>query len=213
MAARSYHHGDLRKALLDAGEVELSERGVEKFSLRGVAKRAGVSHAAPAHHFRDKRGLLTALAQHGFEVFADRISGSGGAGGDCRADEASALGELASLITCGMAYVDFALTCSNLFSLMFASSWPDFADADLDRSSGRAFDHFVKEVRSVFAGEGLSEEEMHARAMANWSAVHGLAVLLLEGRMRSVLALPQPAREEAIRRILEIAASGVPASI
>ena len=66
MSERAYHHGDLRKALLEAGEEELSERGGENFSMRGVAKRAGVSHAAPAHHFRDKAGLLTALAQRGF---------------------------------------------------------------------------------------------------------------------------------------------------
>lgn len=59
---RPYHHGDLRAALLHAAEEELAERGMEAFSLRSVAKRAGVSHAAPAHHFGDAQGLLTALA-------------------------------------------------------------------------------------------------------------------------------------------------------
>ena len=67
--APRYHHGDLRAALLAAAETELDERGVESFSLRGVARRAGVSHAAPAHHFRDVRGLLTALAAEGFARF------------------------------------------------------------------------------------------------------------------------------------------------
>ena len=62
MDDRKYHHGDLRAALLAAAEAELAERGVEAFSLRQVAKRAGVSHAAPAHHFGDAQGLLTALA-------------------------------------------------------------------------------------------------------------------------------------------------------
>ena len=60
-----YHHGDLRAALLRAAEAELNEAGIEAFSLRRVAKRAGVSHAAPAHHFRDVRGLLTALSAEG----------------------------------------------------------------------------------------------------------------------------------------------------
>ena len=60
MTEKPYHHGDLRAALLAAAEVELSEKGVEGFSLRSVAKRAGVSHAAPAHHFGDSQGLLTA---------------------------------------------------------------------------------------------------------------------------------------------------------
>ena len=67
--ARDYHHGDLRAALLRAAEVELSERGVEGFTLRGCARRAGVSHAAPAHHFGDADGLLTALAAEGFARF------------------------------------------------------------------------------------------------------------------------------------------------
>ena len=58
-----YHHGDLKMALLRAAEAELAENGIESFSLRAVAKRAGVSHGAPAHHFKDAKGLLTALAQ------------------------------------------------------------------------------------------------------------------------------------------------------
>ena len=66
MATKTYHHGDLRNALLDAAETVLAARGVEAFSLRACAKEAGVSHAAPAHHFRDVAGLLTALAARGF---------------------------------------------------------------------------------------------------------------------------------------------------
>jgi AcrR family transcriptional regulator len=65
----SYHHGDLRAALLAAGEAVLTETGVEGFSLRLVAKRVGVSHSAPAHHFGDAQGLLTALAAEGFRRF------------------------------------------------------------------------------------------------------------------------------------------------
>ena len=61
-ARHAYHHGDLRKALIEAAEAELAEKGVEGFTLRGCAKRAGVSHAAPAHHFKDANALLTALA-------------------------------------------------------------------------------------------------------------------------------------------------------
>jgi len=198
MSERAYHHGDLRKALLEAGEEELSERGGENFSMRGVAKRAGVSHAAPAHHFRDKAGLLTALAQRGFEAFADRIE----AGADAATDEA----QPEPLIASGMAYVDFALDHPKRFALMFASGWPDFSSPELDASSTRAFANFVSRVEDAFADLGLSPEEMHVRAMANWSAVHGLAVLLLEGRMRSVLTLPEPARRETIRAILESSA-------
>ena len=65
----AYHHGDLRKALLVAAEAELVEKGLEGFTLRCCAKRAGVSHAAPAHHFKDANALLTALATEGYERF------------------------------------------------------------------------------------------------------------------------------------------------
>src|SRR5215510_13729417 len=67
--AQPYHHGNLRAALLEAAEVELEAQGIEGFSLRGVAKRAGVSHAAPAHHFGDTNGLLTGLAADGYRRF------------------------------------------------------------------------------------------------------------------------------------------------
>ena len=63
---KDYHHGDLRNALLAAAREELIEKGPEKFSLRGCAKRAGVSHAAPAHHFKDTEALLQAVAADGF---------------------------------------------------------------------------------------------------------------------------------------------------
>src|SRR5262245_3431916 len=67
----SYHHGDLRAALLKAAEAELAENGIEGFTLRGCARRAGVSHAAPAHHFKDVRAILTELAADGFEKLAE----------------------------------------------------------------------------------------------------------------------------------------------
>jgi AcrR family transcriptional regulator len=74
----SYHHGDLRAALIKAGEAVLAETGVTGFSLRAVAKRVGVSHSAPAHHFGDAKGLLDALATEGFRRF---LAGHGGAAG------------------------------------------------------------------------------------------------------------------------------------
>ncbi|MFK7897734.1 MAG: TetR/AcrR family transcriptional regulator [Myxococcota bacterium] len=218
MPARSYHHGDLRAALLEAGALELAERGAEQFSLRGVAKRAAVSHAAPAHHFGGKAGLLTALAERGFLAFAEGIEAAAPgeksaallgsapeAGGE--SGQRSAAGS--ALIAAGRAYVDFALAHPKLFALMFSSSWPDFERPELDRSSARAFDAFVSFVELAYTGLGLSQDELHLRAMANWSAVHGLALLLLEGRMRSVLMMSVAERDSAVRRILELSA-GIP---
>ncbi|MCU0912422.1 MAG: TetR/AcrR family transcriptional regulator, partial [Rhodobacteraceae bacterium] len=96
---RPYHHGDLRAALLAAAEAELEARGIEAFSLRSVAKRAGVSHAAPAHHFGDAGGLLTALAAQGFRRFvANQAAHEDRAGAD----------PAARLVESGLGYIAFA---------------------------------------------------------------------------------------------------------
>ena len=77
----SYHHGALRAALIEAAEALLREDGIESFSLRECARRAGVSHAAPAHHFGDARGLLTACAAAGFNQLADAMERDAAAAG------------------------------------------------------------------------------------------------------------------------------------
>ena len=80
-ARRGYHHGDLRQALIAAAEQLVVERGVDGFTLREAARRAGVSPAAPAHHFKDMRGLLTAVAHLGFRDFADALEAADRRGG------------------------------------------------------------------------------------------------------------------------------------
>ncbi len=112
---RPYHHGNLFSVLLDSAEQELIERGIEGFSLRGVAKRANVSHAAPAHHFGDANGLLTALAARGFERFIQRQR-------DFRQRAPS--DPRAQLEASGVGYVVFALENPAIFRLMFSSDRP-----------------------------------------------------------------------------------------
>ena len=109
---RPYHHGDLRASLLAAAEAELADRGVEAFSLRQVAKRAGVSHAAPAHHFGDAGGLLTALATEGYRAFQQALDdGMAQAGDDPRERQMAA----------GLGYIRFATARPALFRLIFGS--------------------------------------------------------------------------------------------
>ncbi len=107
----TYHHGDLHRALLAAAEEELTEKGVEAFSLRGVAKRAGVSHGAPAHHFADARGLLTELAAQGYQRFIDAQE---------RRQQEAAKDPEAQLTASGLGYIDFATENPALFRLMFS---------------------------------------------------------------------------------------------
>ncbi|MGL5012504.1 MAG: TetR/AcrR family transcriptional regulator, partial [Paracoccaceae bacterium] len=119
---KPYHHGDLRAALLAAAEAELADHGIEAFSLRQVAKRAGVSHAAPAHHFGDANGLLTALAAEGFRQFA-----AAQAAREAQADKAPR----AQMIAAGLGYVDFAMARPALFRLMHASDRPAYDTPEL----------------------------------------------------------------------------------
>src|SRR5262245_25989316 len=105
-APPKYHHGDLRAALIVAATELLREHGLEAFTLRECARRAGVSHAAPAHHFGDARGLLTACAAAGFEHLADAMEhGAGSAGSDAQA----------RLRAVGAGYIGFALENRALF--------------------------------------------------------------------------------------------------
>lgn len=173
MPTSRYHHGNLRKRLLDLAGTEIEKSGLDNLSLRKLAKAAGVSHAAPAHHFGSVRGLLTALATEGFKTLAKALR----AGNNVRD-----------------VYVDFGLSRPVLFSLMFDSSLPDFDDLDLDRESERAFALFLEQI-------GAGPVRPDIAAMAEWSRLHGLITLLNSGRMRSVLSLPDDDKAAAIKAI------------
>ena len=186
-AIKPYHHGDLRSALLAAAEAELAERGIEAFSLRAVAKRAGVSHAAPAHHFKDTGGLLTALAAEGYRQFlAAQAAREAAAAPDARAQ----------LIAAGMGYVDFALARTALFRLMHASDRPDYGTADLGAVAKAAYDHLSQGVAAIRPNPGVAD------VAAAWATAHGLADLMSSGRLNSVSSLPDAARDMAIRDII-----------
>jgi AcrR family transcriptional regulator len=180
-----YHHGDLRAALLAAAEAELTEKGIEAFSLRSVAKRAGVSHAAPAHHFGDARGLLTALAVAGFHRFLATQH---------RREAVADPSPRAQLVAAGLGYVDFALAYPALFRLIFSSDRPDFTDPALSAAGEAAYAHLADQVTA--AGGGALETAA-ARAMA-----HGLADLLVAGRLKTLAALPPEARDSALAAVL-----------
>lgn len=181
-----YHHGDLRKALMAAAEAELGERGIEAFSLRSVAKRAGVSHAAPAHHFGDVNRLLTALATEGFRQFLAAQS----------AREAAAAPDAASqMVAAGLGYIDFAMQRPALFRLLWGSRRPDFTDADLAEASRASYQHLVDQIGAA-GGRTIADET------AVWAIAHGLADLLCAGRMSGIGALAPPQRDRVLADIL-----------
>jgi AcrR family transcriptional regulator len=183
---KPYHHGDLRAALLTAAEAELAERGVEGFSLRQVARRAGVSHAAPAHHFGDAGGLLTALATEGFRHFRAAQT----------AREAVAAPDPQSqLVAAGLGYVDFAMQRPALFRLLWGSARPDFTQPDLAEAAREAFQHLVDQAQAA-GGRTVADES------AVWAVAHGLADLLSAGRMRAVGSFPPAERDAVIADML-----------
>ncbi len=169
-----YHHGDLREALLRAAEAELTEKGMEGFTLRGCAKRAGVSHAAPAHHFKDANALLTELAAVGFARFVAAMRARQEQGGtDPRK----------RLVGAGLGYIDFARANPALFRLMFSSFRPDFQTIHLKAEATDAFAVLVDSV-GVLRGIDPRTSKSAMRDVASaWATAHGLADLLLSDRM------------------------------
>lgn len=177
----AYHHGDLRSALLAAAEAELSDKGVEGFTLRGCAKRAGVSHAAPAHHFKDANALLTALAAEGFQRFVASM----------RSRQAAAdATPRARLEAAGLGYIDFAKANPALFRLMFSSTRPDQDDAALSKAASASFDLLVNAVHAVNGVDPRTDSSGMRDVAAAWAIVHGLAELKLSGRMPLIAAMP-----------------------
>jgi AcrR family transcriptional regulator len=184
MPDKPYHHGDLRAALLAAGEAELAANGVEGFSLRSVAKRAGVSHAAPAHHFGDVGGLLTALAVEGFQRFLAAMEGR----------ESSVTTAEDRAVGAGLGYLDFALQRPALFRLIFSSRKPDFATPELHEAGRAAYQHLVGLVESL---EGDQSD-----IAALWAMAHGIADLAAGQRLEMLADMPEPERLAMIRGLL-----------
>ena len=172
-----YHHGALRQALIDATESLLAERGVEGFSLREVARRSGVSAAAPAHHFGDAQGLLGVVATLAFDGLTQALQAGNLRGGD---DPVVRLREQ------GIGYVGFALRFPGRFGLMFRS--PGKPDAQRESAGHAAFmtlEDGVRDLLGVARGVPLAPAQWSA-LLAIWSIVHGYAHLALAGQFDAI---------------------------
>tara|TARA_R110001599_G_scaffold175961_1_gene368032 strand:+ start:1844 stop:2482 length:639 start_codon:yes stop_codon:yes gene_type:complete len=186
-ARKSYHHADLASELLGAAELELSENGMEAFSLRAVAKRAGVSHGAPAHHFGDVRGLLTALAAIGYQRL---VKAQDNRQRLAKADPRS------QIVATGLGYIDFAVQNPALFRLMVSSEKPDRTDDRFGTASLLAFDKLVADVRNLGGSDPYTDPAAMKNVVASWAMVHGLADLMISGRMERPLGVNQMAPAE-----------------
>ena len=187
--ADRYHHGALREALLQEAEAVIAERGLDGFSLRETARRAGVSPAAPQHHFGDARGLLTALATTGFEDLAEALA---------RADAAAGPDREARLQAQGIAYVDFALSQPARFDLMWRRARVDCDDPDYAAASRRAF----ATLAAVVTGVPMADAP-DPRVLACWSVVHGFARLALDGVFGAGMPAARAAADALLPAVLD----------
>lgn len=180
-----YHHGDLRRALLDAGLGLVAERGVDGLTLREVARRAGVSHAAPHHHFADKPALVAALAERGFQELEAALRAAADVDADAPLDRLRRL---------GVGYVRYAVEHPATFRLLFrpelrlpvlpgpaAGGTVGRPDLDAAAHAGLAAYRLLRDTVEAAREAGLVAGETDSLALAAWCSVHGLATLLLDG--------------------------------
>jgi AcrR family transcriptional regulator len=175
----NYHHGDLRTVILSEAAHLVAERGADRMSLRELARDAGVSHAAPAHHFVDRRGLFTALAAQGFQLLAQALK--------------SARGHFADA---ALAYVRFALEHPGHYQVMFNKSLLDVADTELAAAEAAAGAELARGVATLRDANAQADPE--GAQLAAWSLVHGFSMLWLNDAVNAHVKEADP-METAMR--------------
>ena len=166
-----YHHGDLRNALLQAAGKLLREQGIDGFSLRDVARAAGVSHAAPYRHFRDKAALLRALSGLGFERLHAALAEAA----------ASRRGPEQILIEVTRVYVHTVVQNPGMTRLMFGTVISAEGDAGNAWAASSILEVFLGIIKAGFAVGAFRERDPRELALMAWSTMHGLAMLAVGG--------------------------------
>lgn len=204
VAERAYHHGNLRATLLDAALDLAREGGPDAVVLREASRRAGVSHNAAYRHFADRDALLQAVCETGMAALSDQLVAAIEA---AHARPMSKAGARKRLLACGRGYVEFALAQPGLFRTAFAVPDRLPTDGDVGPHGGRS----PYEILGACLDDLVSSGALPARRrpyaeFPAWSAVHGYAVLLLDGPLRS---LPRGARDEGLERVVTSVLDGL----
>jgi AcrR family transcriptional regulator len=188
-----YHHGDLRRALIDAALSLVADGSVADLSLREVARRAGVTYAAPYHHFADKSALLAAVACQGFEQLVVELERA--------AARRTTLDS--ELLAMAEAYVAFAMTHPSHYRVMFLPDVKQSPDADeLHAVADRSFDMLQQRVARARADE--SERAQQVLATTVWAALHGLSLLAIDGILQNKFPEPEKMMRSACRSIVRM---------
>jgi AcrR family transcriptional regulator len=179
-SASPYHHGALRDALLEAAERVLERDGLAGLTLRAVAREAGVSHAAPTHHFGDLTGLVSELAAIGFRQFSAAMAAAGNA--------SLPLAEQA--LARARAYIGYAQAHPGLYGLMFRTERLDMSRPSLHEAANASFSAFAGAIgasrHEPISAQALTLDQGAALVRA-WSLVHGFTMLLLDDRLSDVM--------------------------
>ncbi len=188
---RQYHHGNLRPALIDAALAIVEAKGAQALSLRAAARRARVSAAAPYRHFRDKEGLLAAVAEEGFRALAASMA---------RAAERHR--DLARRFeSIGVSYIHFANQHPGHFRVMFGlESAERSAYPGLQQAGAEAFSQLTAAIREGQRQGVIRAGDVRPLSLAAWSLVHGFSALLIDGQLLSAAERSSRARVDHIAR-------------
>ncbi len=168
----AFHHGDLRWALLQAASLLLERDGTAGVGLRATARLAGVSQTAPYRHFPDREAILAALAEQGLTTLGDRMAGAAREAKD----------PVAALNAIAETYVALAAERPYLFRLLFGPEVADKARHPAVRAAGlRAFDVLIGAIGAGQRAGVVRAGEATDLALGYWAAIHGIALLLLDG--------------------------------
>ena len=176
---RTYYAGDLRRDLLDAALAVVASDGPSAVNLRALARTLGVSHAAPANHFADKTAVFTAIAQEGFELLGQAMA-------EAVAAVPAEQPDRARVGATGQAYLRFAREHRSHFEVMWRTDLCRRDEPALQAAADATFDQLVHAVREAQAEGWAAGADDRSVAYLAWSAVHGLAVLRLDGPLQGL---------------------------
>jgi AcrR family transcriptional regulator len=192
---RPYHHGNLRRALLDEALATIRAEGVEGLTLREIGARVGVSRTALYRHFADKRALLTAVATEGFRTLRQQLVTAWEEGGR----------GLVAFESMGVAYIDFAVANPSHYRVMFGGFVdPKACDPELAAEAAGAFQALVDALATLQHDAVMRAEDTVKMARFVWAVVHGVAMLGIDGQLREPGAV-----EELMRYALERLRTGI----
>ncbi len=191
---KSYHHGNLREALIYAALVLIEKKGVKTLTLREIAKQAKVSHAAPYRHFKDKDDLLTKVAAEGFEMLVNETRKRFK---DIPDDPLSRFQES------GWAYIDFAISHASHFRVMFGlGENRKKTPPELEKASGESFKILLDCIKACQDKKYIKDGDPLELALCAWSMVHGFAMLHIEGYLKT-------SGDKEIQRLKELVTSNL----